>query len=118
MVKKNGYKSNDLLYYKVPEKSLTDELVLISLDHNVLQMVGRHLGHQMVVLYLLSFGEHTKDIKVVWDADEERERRQLGVNDPFWNDIISSDEELFDGEIFRGSSSSKQGSGTMANDEE
>ncbi|KAB1209378.1 hypothetical protein CJ030_MR6G016519 [Morella rubra] len=102
IVKAYGYKPSDLIYYKQPEKTLDDGVVLVSSDHDVLAMVRCHVGEAVVVLYLVSFSEIPEgelNGENVVEGVEERERCRLGMNDPFWNQVLSSDDELFDVEV-------------------
>lgn len=107
-------KLGDLIYYKLPGKSLEDGLILIFFYHNMLEMVSCHEGEHVVVLYVFSFaattggdggGQSDKEI------DEEEEHWCLGVNDPFWDEVISIDEELFDVEVDVTSTSDSEGAG-------
>lgn len=120
IVKPYGYNVGDLVYYKEPEKSLNEGLRLISSDHDVLQMVKCHKGEQVIVLYLVSFGANggVSDIdENDADIDEETERRGIGVNDLFWDTVLSSDDELFDVDVdtcqsmYSGAGPSKEGAG-------
>ncbi|KAB1205801.1 Ubiquitin-conjugating enzyme E2 variant 1A [Morella rubra] len=102
IVKAYGYKPGDLIYYKQPGKTLDDGAVLVSSDHDVLAMVRCHVGEAVVVLYLVSFSEILEgelNGEDVAEGVEERERRRLGMNDPFWNKVLSNDDELFDVEV-------------------
>ncbi|KAB1206956.1 hypothetical protein CJ030_MR7G008128 [Morella rubra] len=102
IVKTYGYKVGDLIYYKEPRKSLDEGLKLVTSDHDVLQMVKCHEGEQVVVIYLQSFADRSGDDdnnESEADIDEEAERRRIGVNDPFWNEVLSSDDELFDVDV-------------------
>ena len=49
------YKPDDLIHYKIPDKSLDEGLRLISSDHDISQMISHHVGHGLVELYLVSF---------------------------------------------------------------
>lgn len=51
-----GYGSGNLIYYNIPNKRLDKGLILLSSDHDVLEMVEHHIGHGLVELYLVSFG--------------------------------------------------------------
>lgn len=102
IVKLYGYNVGDMVYYKEPEKSLNEGLSLISSDHDVLQMVKCHEGEQVIVLYLVSFSANggVDDIdENDADIDEETKRCRIGVNDPFWDTVLSSDDELFDVDV-------------------
>jgi hypothetical protein len=51
-----GYGPGNLIYYNIPNKRLDKGLILLSSDHDVLEMVEHHIGHGLVELYLVSFG--------------------------------------------------------------
>ncbi|KAB1203820.1 hypothetical protein CJ030_MR8G005086 [Morella rubra] len=76
IVKPFGYKAGDLVYYKQPTKNLDERLQLVSSDHDVLEMVKCHEGQSVIVL-----GKGVTS---------------LGLNDPFWDQVLNSDEEFFD----------------------
>jgi hypothetical protein len=68
------------MYFKDPEKSLVDDLHLITSDHDVLFMSICHTGHFIVHLYIVSLGEGGGD-----EADEEdydEDERKVQLNDP------------------------------------
>jgi hypothetical protein len=54
--KEYRYRDGDLIYYRLPDKSLDEGLRLISSDHDVQEMVKHHVGHGLVELYLVSYG--------------------------------------------------------------
>ncbi|KAB1213175.1 hypothetical protein CJ030_MR5G021753 [Morella rubra] len=91
IVKTYRYKPGDLIPFKQPRKTLDDGVVLVSSNHDVLTMVKCHEGEVVVVMYLVSFNEIPEGELNGEDAaegDEERERRRLGMNDPFWNQAV------------------------------
>lgn len=75
------------MYYKKPSMNLSDGSVMISFDHNMLNMVSCHHGETIFVLYLVSFVESNAsdlDCDEEYVEEEEKERCRLGINDPFW----------------------------------
>jgi hypothetical protein len=92
IVKKYGYKYGDHIYYKEPYKSLVDGLRLLSSDHDVLQMVQHHACHHVVVLYLLAF----EDFENEEALNDDSGRQHVNRNDPFWSEVLSSDDDAFD----------------------
>jgi hypothetical protein len=55
VIKCYGYSLGDLIYYKIPNKSLDKGLQLLSSDHDILEMVRHHNGHGIVELYVVGF---------------------------------------------------------------
>ena len=51
-----GYRSRDLVYYSVPGLPLDQGLRLLSSDYNVTEIVAKHLDHDLVVLYIVTYG--------------------------------------------------------------
>jgi hypothetical protein len=51
-----GYRSRDLIYYSLPGVSLDHGLRLISDDFSVNEMVAKHLDHDLLVLYIVTYG--------------------------------------------------------------
>lgn len=96
IVKPFGYKLGDLIYYKHPGKSLDNGAILVSSDHDVLAKGKCHEGESVVVLHLASFSENVEGDNVGEDVgEEEHERRRLGLNDHFWDQVLCSNDELF-----------------------
>ncbi|KAB1203081.1 hypothetical protein CJ030_MR8G005531 [Morella rubra] len=95
IVKEYGYKHGDLLFYLEPEKTLSDGLRIISGDPDILQMVAAHRGKEIIVLYVVGF-EAVPVFDTVDDVDDERERRRLGIGTTWWDEALSSDDDLYD----------------------
>lgn len=94
--KEYRYRDGDLIYYRLPDKSLDEGLRLISSDHDVQEMVKHHVGHGLVELYLVSYGIVDVDVDVdvqEGDAeeDEDYERDVVFRKDAFWDDVLSED---------------------------
>ena len=64
-----GYKVDDLIHYKILDKSLDEGLRLISLDHDVNEMILHHVRHGLAELYLVSF--HSSNVDIEDDNAEE-----------------------------------------------
>jgi hypothetical protein len=92
-----GYKSGDLIFFLDPGESLANGLHLITSDHNVLFMVEQHKTHNIVHLYIVSFEEGIVD--VFKEDDEDEDGARVGLNDPWWHDKISDEEDLFDVDV-------------------
>jgi hypothetical protein len=92
-----GYKSGDLIFFLHPGQSLANGLHLITSDHNVLFMVEQHKTHNIVQLYIVSFEEGIVDVFEGDDEDEDGAR--VDLNDPWWHDKISDEEDLFDVDV-------------------
>ena len=65
-----GYKTGDLMYFKELDKTLIGGLHLISVDDEVLFMVGCYKRKFIVHLYVVCFGEGQDDVE---EYDEEEE---------------------------------------------
>jgi hypothetical protein len=92
-----GYKSGDLIFFLDPGESLANGLHLITSDHNVLFMVEQHKTHNIVHLYIVSFEEGIVD--VFEEDDEDEDGARVDLNDPWWHDKISDEEDLFDVDV-------------------
>jgi hypothetical protein len=92
-----GYKSGDLIFFLHPGESLANGLHLITSDHNVLFMVEQHKTHNIVQLYIVSFEKGIVDVFKKDDKDEDGAR--VDLNDPWWHDKISDEEDLFDVDV-------------------
>ncbi|XP_059443363.1 uncharacterized protein LOC132175432 [Corylus avellana] len=55
-------------------------------------MVQHHIGHQVVVLYLLSFEDNENEDELIDDGDRQRSNR----NDPVWSEVLSNDDDAFE----------------------
>jgi hypothetical protein len=87
-----GYKSGDLIHYKIPDKSLVEGLRLISSDHNINEMISHHVGHGLAELYLVSFDSSNVDFEDDnIEEDEEYEKAIIYNKDAFWDEVLSVD---------------------------
>jgi hypothetical protein len=95
--KSYGYRSGDLVYYNVPGCPLDEGLRLMSFDHNVAEMVAAHVGHDLVVLYMVIYSVVDVDVAVEDDEeDSEYERAVVYRNDAFWDLVLSDDTDCVD----------------------
>ena len=87
-----GYRYGDLIHYKIPDKSLDEGLRLISSNHDVIEMVSRHVCHGLAELYLVSYNVvevDPEDDNV--EDDEEYKMEAVFRNDAFWDEVFSVD---------------------------
>ncbi|XP_062164888.1 uncharacterized protein LOC133871456 [Alnus glutinosa] len=103
VVKCYGYSPGDLIYYRIPNKSLDEGLRLLFSDHDVIETVGHHNGHGVAELYVVGFilydvpvdlprGEESVDE----EYEKEYERNTVYRRDPFWNEVISDDSDALE----------------------
>jgi hypothetical protein len=90
------YRSRDLIYYSLPKVSLDQELRLISDDFSVNEMVSRHLDHDFLVLYIVSYGVTDDIVDEDEEEDSEYERTVVYRKDPFWDSVLSDDTDCMD----------------------
>ncbi|KAB1215502.1 hypothetical protein CJ030_MR4G002285 [Morella rubra] len=95
IVKEYKYKHGDLFFYLESEKTLSDGLRIILGDPDILQMVAAHGGNEIIVIYIVGF-EVVPIFNRVDDVDEERERCRLGIGTKWWDEALSSDDNLYD----------------------
>jgi len=88
------------MYFRDLEKSLVDGLHLITSGHDVLFMSTCHTRHFVVHLYIMSFGEGGTNENDYEEDDDDRGR--VDLNDHWWADKISDDENLFDVNVDEG----------------
>ena len=102
---KYGYHPGDLVYYRHPSLRMHNGLKLLTSDHDVLSMVAALQDQQVAHLYLVSHSRtsvhqsslHDHHVEEdVSEDEEEAEARRLGLNDPFWKEVLSSEDELYD----------------------
>ncbi|XP_035546580.1 uncharacterized protein LOC118348629 [Juglans regia] len=102
---KYGYHPGDLVYYRHPSLGMHNGLKLLTSDHDVLSMVAALQDQQVAHLYLVSHSQtsvhqsslHDHHVEEdVSEDEEEAEARRLGLNDPFWKEVLSSEDELYD----------------------
>lgn len=91
--KEYDYKLGDLIYFRDPEKSLVDSLHFITSNEDMIFMVACHIRYFIAHLYIISFGEGGSDEEDYEEVDEDRGR--VDLNDPWWADKISDDEDFF-----------------------
>jgi hypothetical protein len=91
-----GYRSGDLIYYSLPGVSLDQGLRLISDDFSVNEMVSRHLDHDLLVLYIVSYGVTDDVVDEDEEEDSEYERTVVYRKDPFWDSVLSDDTDCMD----------------------
>ena len=93
IVKKFGYQTGDLIYYLHPNKSLDDELVLLTCDDDILRMSEFLVGQKVVVLYTMAFrhGDEEDD-----EPSDDHKRRNKVINDPYWKSLINSNDDEWD----------------------
>jgi hypothetical protein len=85
------------MYYKDPAKSLVNGLYLITSDHDVICLNACHIGHIILELYLVSFGNKGGDEE---DSEEDDEYRgMVDLDDRWWVDKLSDNEDLFDVDV-------------------
>jgi hypothetical protein len=60
----------------------------MSSDHNVAEMVAAHVGHDLVILYMVMHG--VVDVAVEGDDEEDSEYERAVVyrNDAFWDSVM------------------------------
>ena len=79
-----GYKFDDLIHYKIPDKSLDEGLRLILFNHDVNEINSHYVGHGLAELYLVSFDSSNVDFEDNnTEEDEEYERAVVYNKDAF-----------------------------------
>jgi hypothetical protein len=94
-----GYNSGDLIYFQEPGKSLAEGLHLITSDHNVLFLVASHKSDNIVHLFVVSFREDIADVEDCEEDDEDENVARADRNDPWWQDKLSDNEDIFDANV-------------------
>jgi hypothetical protein len=100
VVRKFGYQPSDLVYYRELGKELDDGLVLLTFDKEVVRMAEVFLGHKLVTLYMVSFANVGDEVGPNVGEDEdsgdgERRRRRV-IHDPYWQSVMSDDDDAWD----------------------
>jgi len=99
IVEQYGYNPGDLVYFRDPNKDLVVGLHLVSSDYSVHYMSSVHVENNVVELYIVSFqddGDGDGD-EEGWEDDEDEDvRGRVARNDPWWDDKISDDEDVFE----------------------
>ena len=91
-----GTKSGDLIFFLDPGQTLANDLHLITSDHNVLFMVASHKSDNVVHLFVVSFREDIVDVEDCKEDDENENVTRANRNDPWWQDKLSDNEDIFD----------------------
>jgi hypothetical protein len=91
-----GYRSGDLIYYSLPGVSLDQGLQLISDNFSVNEIVSRHLDHDLLVLYIVTYGVTDDIVDKDEEEDSEYERTVVYRNNPFWDSVLSDDIDCMD----------------------
>jgi hypothetical protein len=95
IVEQYGYNPGDLIYFRDPNKDLVVGLHLVSSDYDVHYMSSVHVENNVVELYIVSF-QDDGDGEGGEDDEEEDVRGRVALNDPWWDDKISDDEDVFE----------------------
>jgi hypothetical protein len=102
IVEQYGYNPGDLIYFRDPNKDLVVGLYLVSSDYDMDYMSSVHVENHAIELYVVSFqddgngdgdGEGGEDDE---DDEDEDVGGRVALNDPWWNDKISDDEDVFE----------------------
>jgi hypothetical protein len=95
IVEHYGYNPGDLIYFRDPNKDLVVSLHLVSSDYDVHYMSSVHVENNVVELYIVSF-QDDGDGEGGEDDEEEDVRGRVALNDPWWDDKIKDDEDVFE----------------------
>jgi hypothetical protein len=95
IVEQYGHNPSDLIYFRDPNKDLVVGLHLVSSDYDVYYMSSVHVENNVVELYIVSF-QDDRDGEGGQDDEEEDVRDRVALNDPWWDDKISDDEDVFE----------------------
>lgn len=91
------YSPSDLIYVRDPTKNLVDGLQLLSLDYDMAYLVAKHVDTPVVELYIVSFQSNVGEDGEDWENDEEGDDGgRVDLNDPWWDDKISDDDDVFE----------------------
>jgi len=92
-----GYSPGDLICFRDPTKDLMDSLQLVSSDYDVAYMVVKHVDTPIVIFYIVSFQNDWGGDEEDWENDEEGDDGgRVDFNDPWWDDKISDDDDVFE----------------------
>jgi hypothetical protein len=91
-----GSRSEDLVYYNLPGLALDQGLRLMLSDYSVNEMVAKHLGHDLVVLYIVTYGVTDDVVDGDEEEDSEYERAIMFRNDAFWDSVLSDNTDCLD----------------------
>jgi hypothetical protein len=73
-----------------------DGLQLVSSDYDVAHIVAKHVDTPIAVLYIVSFQNDGGGDGEDWENDEEGDDGgRVDLNDPWWDDKISDDDDVF-----------------------
>jgi hypothetical protein len=95
IVEQYRHNPSDLIYFRDPNKDLVVGLHLVSSDYDVYYMSSVHVENNVVELYIVSF-QDDRDGEGGQDEEEEDVRDRIALNDPWWDDKISDDEDVFE----------------------
>jgi hypothetical protein len=95
IVEQYRHNPSDLIYFRDPNKDLVVGLHLVSSDYDVYYMSSVHVENNVVELYIVSF-QDDRDGEGGQDDEEEDVRDRIALNDPWWDDKISDDEDVFE----------------------
>jgi hypothetical protein len=96
IVEQYGYNPGDLVYFRDPNQDLVVGLHLVSSNYDVHYMSSVHVENN-VELYIVSFQDDGDgDGEGGEDDGEEDVRGRVALNDPWWDDKISDDEDVFE----------------------
>jgi len=92
-----GYSPGDLICFRDLTKDLVDDPQLVSLDYDVAYMVAKHVDTPIVGLSIVSFQNDRGWDGEDWENDEEGDNGgRVDFNDPWWDDKISDDDNVFE----------------------
>ena len=69
---------------------------LISRDHDVAETVATHVGHDLVVLYMVMYGVVDVAVEGNDEKDSEYERAVVYKKAAFWDLVLSDDTDCHD----------------------
>jgi hypothetical protein len=104
IAKTYGYKSGDLMYYLLPGSTIRNGLILITSNHDVIEMVKLYQGLPIVELYIVSFDEPVPDSEYEYNDDDGDDGDDGGYSrierdDPYWDEIYEPDLFVEDNDI-------------------
>jgi hypothetical protein len=93
IVEQYRYSPSDLIYFRDLEKNLVEGLDLVSSNYDVSYMACKHVETPIVELYIVSFQDDGGGDGE--DDEEEDVGGRVDLNDPWWDDKISDDNDCF-----------------------
>ena len=91
-----GSRSGDLLYYSLLGLPLDQGLRLMLSDYSVNEMVAKHLGYDLVILYIVTYGVTDNVVDGDEEEDSEYKRAVMFRNDAFWDSMLSDNTDCLD----------------------